>query len=60
MDEREQGTAEVRDHGGIGAEGDTDRDKLPGQPSGGKDGTPLGDTDQHSEVVDSGHDEMKR
>lgn len=53
-------TAEVTDAGGTGAEGSTDADKLPAEPSGGDDDTPLGDTDQHSQVADSGHDEMKR
>ncbi len=39
----------VKDKGGVGAEGDGDDAKLPFLPSKGDD-TPLGDTDQHSEV----------
>ena len=43
-------TEQVHDEGGTGAEGDSDaKDKLPGAPSE-DDDTPLGDTDQHSEV----------
>ncbi len=44
-------TEQVHDTGGIGAEGgDSEtKDKLPAAPSG-DDDTPLGDTDQHSEV----------
>jgi hypothetical protein len=34
---------------GIGAEGEEDKDTLPAAPSK-SDDTPLGDTDQHSEV----------
>jgi hypothetical protein len=33
----------------VGAEGDEDKDTLPGAPSE-SDDTPLGDTDQHSKV----------
>ena len=33
----------------IGSEGETDKDTLPAAPSK-SDDTPLGDTDQHSEV----------
>jgi hypothetical protein len=42
---------EVKDTGGIGAEGgdDENADSLPPAPSK-DDDTPLGDTDQHSEV----------
>ena len=39
----------VKDNDGVGAEGDGDGAKLPFLPSKGDD-TPLGDTDQHSEV----------
>jgi hypothetical protein len=44
-------TEEVDDRGGIGAEGgeDENADTLPAAPSE-DDDTPLGDTDQHSEV----------
>lgn len=59
-DRDEEKTGRVQDDGGIGAEGATDADRLPGEPSGGDDETPLGDTDQHSQVTDSGHDQMKR
>jgi hypothetical protein len=43
----------VEDEGGSGAEGgdSENADKLPFLPS--KDGTPLGDTDQHSEATDA-------
>ncbi|MEA2321848.1 MAG: hypothetical protein QOD81_1698 [Solirubrobacteraceae bacterium] len=43
-------TEEVKDTGGIGAEGgdSENADKLPAEPA--DDDTPLGDTDQHSEV----------
>ena len=44
-------TEDVEDAGGIGAEGGDESenaDTLPGAP--GKDKTPLGDTDQHSQV----------
>jgi hypothetical protein len=44
-------TEEVHDEGGIGAEGGDDEaaSNLPGAPSK-DDDTPLGDTDQHSQV----------
>ena len=42
-------TEEVRDRGGVGAEGDDDADTLPAAPNE-DDDTPLGDTDQHSQV----------
>jgi hypothetical protein len=44
-------TEEVKDRGGIGAEGGEDKnaESLPPAPSK-EDDTPLGDTDQHSEV----------
>ena len=44
-------TSTVKDHGGIGAEGgdDENTETLPGAPGEGDD-TPLGDTDQHSQV----------
>jgi hypothetical protein len=44
-------TEEVDDAGGVGAEGgdDENADRLPPGPSK-DDDTPLGDTDQHSEV----------
>jgi hypothetical protein len=47
----EKHTEEVEDTGGVGAEGGEDEtaDKLPGEPSK-EDDTPVGDTDQHSEV----------
>jgi hypothetical protein len=44
-------TEEVEDQGGIGAEGGDESenaDALPGAPA--EDDTPLGDTDQHSQV----------
>jgi hypothetical protein len=44
-------TEEVEDHGGIGAEGGDESenaDALPAAPA--EDDTPLGDTDQHSQV----------
>jgi hypothetical protein len=41
-------TEEVEDKGGIGAEGGEDKDTPPGAP--GESDTPLGDTDQHSQV----------
>lgn len=42
---------EVQDTGGVGAEGgeDANADRVPPAPSK-DDDTPLGDTDQHSEV----------
>ena len=52
-------TAETEDRGGIGAEGEANRDTLPAMPNG-DDDSPLGDTDQHSQVSDSGHDKMRR
>jgi hypothetical protein len=44
-------TEEIHDEGGIGAEGGDDEaaSNLPGSPSK-DDDTPLGDTDQHSQV----------
>lgn len=47
----EHGTEEVEDRGGIGAEGGEgeNSEKLPSSPSK-DDDTPLGDTDQHSQV----------
>ena len=43
-------TEEVEDTGGVGAEGeDENASKLPSAPAK-DDDTPLGDTDQHSEV----------
>ena len=42
-------TERVEDEGGLGAEGEGSEDRLPFLPSG-DDDTPLGDTDQHSEV----------
>jgi hypothetical protein len=42
-------TEEVEDTGGIGAEGDDSAETPPGAPSK-DDDTPVGDTDQHSEV----------
>ena len=44
-------TEEVRDTGSVGAEGGDDENasQLPAAPSE-DDDTPLGDTDQHSEV----------
>jgi hypothetical protein len=44
-------TEEVKDTGGVGAEGGEgeNADTLPAAPSE-DDDTPLGDTDQHSEV----------
>jgi hypothetical protein len=43
-------TEEVKDTGGVGAEGgdSENADTLPAAPA--DDDTPLGDTDQHSEV----------
>jgi hypothetical protein len=44
-------TEEVEDRGGIGAEGGDESENaetLPGAPA--EDETPLGDTDQHSQV----------
>jgi hypothetical protein len=52
MHDDDKHTEEVRDTGAIGAEGgdhSKDADALPGAPTKGDD-TPLGDTDQHSEV----------
>ena len=51
MDDQEKSTEEVEDTGGIGAEGGDDEtaEKAPAAPSK-DDDTPLGDTDQHSEV----------
>ena len=45
-------TEEVEDKGGIGAEGGESgtKDRLPGAPGAPDDDTPLGDTDQHSQV----------
>jgi hypothetical protein len=44
-------TEEVRDTGGIGAEGGDDENASSPPPAPSKDDdTPLGDTDQHSEV----------
>jgi hypothetical protein len=51
MHDDDKHTEEVRDTGAIGAEGgdsSKDADALPGAPT--DDDTPLGDTDQHSEV----------
>jgi hypothetical protein len=42
-------TAHAQDEGGVGAEGGGSEDKLPSQPAA-DDDTPLGDTDQHSQV----------
>jgi hypothetical protein len=42
-------TAQVKDAGGVGAEGGGSEDKLPSQPAAADD-TPLGDSDQHSQV----------
>lgn len=43
-------TEHVEDQGATGAEGDSDaEEKLPAAPSD-DDDTPLGDTDQHSQV----------
>jgi len=39
----------IKDTGGTGAEGGDDADTLPAAPAQ-DDDTPLGDTDQHSEV----------
>ena len=54
-------TERVEDRGGVGAEGgdNENADTLPAAPSK-DDDTPLGDTDQHSQVTDSGHDKMRR
>jgi hypothetical protein len=51
MRDDEKDTGEVQDTGGIGAEGgdNENADTPPAAPSG-DDDTPLGDTDQHSEV----------
>ena len=51
-DDKTQTTEEVNDEGNIGAEGgDTPaKDRLPAAPDTDADDTPLGDTDQHSEV----------
>ena len=45
-------TEHVEDRGGIGAEGGDSKtkDRLPAAPSAPDDDTPLGDTDQHSQV----------
>ena len=50
-DKKHGETEKVEDRGGIGAEGgdDENADSLPPAPSK-DDDTPLGDTDQHSEV----------
>jgi len=51
MSNDDKQTEEVEDEGGIGAEGGDESenvDTLPGAPA--KDDTPLGDTDQHSQV----------
>ena len=47
-------TEEIKDTGGTGAEGgdNESKDTLPGAPNS-DDDTPLGDTDQHSEVPPS-------
>ncbi|HEU4658698.1 MAG TPA: hypothetical protein VFR97_14305 [Capillimicrobium sp.] len=54
-------TEEVKDTGGVGAEGgdNENADKLPPLPSK-DDDTPLGDTDQHSEATPGEHDQMRR
>ena len=51
MDEDDRKTEEVEDRGGVGAEGgeSENADTPPAAPSK-DDDTPLGDTDQHSEV----------
>jgi hypothetical protein len=51
-DERTPGeTEEVEDQGGIGAEGGDDENAGTLPPASGEgDDTPLGDTDQHSQV----------
>jgi hypothetical protein len=51
MGDDEQGTEQVEDRGGVGAEGgdNPNADTLPAAPGKGDD-TPLGDTDQHSQV----------
>jgi len=51
MSHDDDGTKKVKDPGGTGAEGgDSDNaDTLPAAPSSGDD-SPLGDTDQHSQV----------
>jgi hypothetical protein len=53
-------TEEVDDRGGTGAEGgdDENAETLPFAPGEGDD-TPLGDTDQHSEVTETEHDRMR-
>ena len=53
-------TEEVDDRGGTGAEGgdDENADTLPAAP-GEDDDTPLGDTDQHSQVTETEHDRMR-
>jgi hypothetical protein len=50
MDEDDRKTEEVEDRGGVGAEGgdSEDAERPPAAPA--EDDTPLGDTDQHSEV----------
>ena len=50
MDDDDRKTEEVEDRGGVGAEGGESRDaeRPPAAPA--EDDTPLGDTDQHSEV----------
>jgi hypothetical protein len=40
---------DTKDRDDVGAEGEKDKDVLPGAP-GKSDDTPLGDTDQHSKV----------
>jgi hypothetical protein len=49
-DDEDDRTESVEDKGGVGAEGGTSEntDTLPGAPA--EDDTPLGDTDQHSQV----------
>jgi hypothetical protein len=51
MTDDEKRTEEVEDEGGVGAEGGDEgsADVPPGAPSK-EDDTPVGDTDQHSEV----------
>jgi hypothetical protein len=50
MDDDDRKTEEVEDRGGIGAEGGESEatERPPAAPA--EDDTPLGDTDQHSEV----------
>ena len=53
-------TEEVDDRGGTGAEGgdNENTETLPFAPAEGDD-TPLGDTDQHSQVTETEHDRMR-